>query len=766
MNVFGNLNNLYLQAKKSNKYSNDTLFGRRETDYSSRIGLTLTSSRMASAINRPYSSTIQTTLFNHQKKIVPNIPKKKTAILKTSPNSAVKRLLHEENYFYKNSNKTNKNSKFKSFIELERLYHPKTNMKKNSIMNNIETINNICNDNLNYINTIYLTETNVKKKPSIIRDLVTQTNNDNSLELTNYNYSNHKNADILTKFMNDRLDFSRKEDLKKEYKDRTISAKNKKINIKRESSHQFKEKIRKRRIFKFSLKAKEELCLRTKEKYENEFGYINDKIESFNIWKKLNRDFFSNKIDEYLKFLMYQKSFEKNKVEDLEEEIIRLKNEISRINSKMAKIEVEKSKILRWIFFQIKLKEKKVTLPIYYKLILENINDVNAYYESRTKKLANSLVIKNTENTKTANILTMSVVQKKKDKLKKSIKKPKIFSTFDNSNIPNLKNDLINFLNKKEGKETYKKIKEYKNNLIYNIEEFSDRMSSLQRENLLLIEYNTNLSYKIKDLRNQLNKVTEQNNKIFESYYYNINIKENELSKLKLSFSAMNNIINIFHSLYHYKSLNKKKERSLLFKDEKKKENDEVIHTETMVPQITITKVNKKSKSKSKNKTKKIKKEVLFDKVRNLYNICRTIKFKDQKHYEILKEKEKIFKNFGILFSIFYIEYCVNYLVEYARIFEMNNKDGKKKMRKILFDLEKAHRDEKAEELRNQRLQKHIKLEKEIKRKYNKIILHNRQINIAVKKKKKIVEVRQEKKTPSFEDFIHDNSSEDFNYSH
>ena len=36
-------------------------------------------------------------------------------------------------------------------------------------------------------------------------------------------------------------------------------------------------------------------------------------------------------------------------------EIIRIKNDITRINTKMAKIEVEKSKILRWVYLQIKL---------------------------------------------------------------------------------------------------------------------------------------------------------------------------------------------------------------------------------------------------------------------------------------------------------------------------------------------------------------------------------------------------------------------------
>ena len=360
----------------------------------------------------------------------------------------------------------------------------------------------------------------------------------------------------------------------------------------------------------------------------------------------------------------------------------------------------------------------------------------------------------------------MSVSVKKKDKIKKSIKKNKT-STIENINPPNLKNELINFLNKKEGKEIYKKIKEYKNNLIYTIEEFTDRISSLEREDLRLIEYYTNLKYKIKDLREQYDKVYEQNNKIFGFYYENLRYKENELNRLKINASAMENIVNIFHNLnYYYKGLNKNNERTSLIKDEEKQENEEIIPFQPNLPQITIIKNNNTRGNKSKTKNKKIRKELLFDKVAKLYNMCRAIKFKDTKHYDILREKEKTLKNFGILYSIFCIEYCVNYLVDYARDFELKNKDGKKKMRKILFDIEKAHREEKAEELRNQRISKHIKLEKEIKKKYNKIYLHNRQINIAVKKKKKIIEVKQEKKIPSLDDFLYDNSSEEFNYYH
>lgn len=763
MNIFGNLNNLYLKANKSNKYSNDTLFGRRETEYSSKIKLTTPSSRLTSAINRPYSCTLKVSLTNKSKN---KFNKKNSAFLTTSPKSAVKRLIHEENYFYKNNNKSNNKSKFKSFIEFERYYNPNKTMKKYKNRKNdgiyFNTMTNICNDNLNYINTIYLTETNIKKKPLMTRDLISNTDYDNTSTIANNNYSKHKNADILSKFMKDKITFNRNEVLKTEFKEKMIENKNRKINIKKETAKEYREKLRKEKIFKYSLKSKEELIIRTKEQYQNELGYLNDKIESFKTWKKLNQDFFTDKIDEYLKFLMYQKSYEKNKVEDLLEEIIQLKNDITKINSKMAKIELEKSKILRWIFFQIKLKEKKVVLPSYYITILENLNEINSYYEVKTRKISNSYMIKSPETHRNINNLSPS---KKRDKLKKSVKRPKPSYSLDNSNPPNLKNELIMLLNKTEGKEAYLKIKGYKNHLIYNIDDFNDRISSLERENLRLIVYNTNLNYKIKEMQNQLDKVIEQNNKILDDYNYNLNVKLNELERLKINNTTMENIIKVFHSLNYYKSGNRKTGRTSILINA---ENNEGINPIQNISPITMININTKNKSsknkdKSKNPNKKLSKEMLFIKVDNLFTICQSVKFNDEKHYDILKEKEKVLKNFGILYPIFYIEYCVNYLLTFAQNFENNHKDGKKKMKKILFEIEKTHREEKAEEMRKQRLQKYIKLQKDLYKRYNKVYVPMRQLNIRVKKKKKKIVVKEKKKIPSFEDFIYEDSSDEMN---
>ena len=765
MSIFGNLNNLYLQANKSNKFSNDTLFGRRETEYSSKGMLFGQPSRINSGIKRPYSSTIQVSLFNNDKNKILRRPQKKYSYFKTESKSAFKRLFHEEDYFHKSSRNNNSN-KFKSFIKFERFYNPNNNLKNLKHRKNLSIMSNVCTDNLNYVDTIYLTETNIKKNTITTKDLITNPNYENSLTITNYNYNKHQNADILNKFMKDKIIFNKNEDLKEEYKDKTTKTKNSKINRKRESINEFREKIRQQKLFKFSIQAKEELCIRIKEKYQNELGYITDKIESFNTWKKLDQDFFSNKIDEYLKFLMYQKSYEKNKVEDLLDEIIRLKNDITKINSQMAKIELDKSKILRWIYFQIQLKEKKVTLPSYYNLILENINDINAYYDSKIKKLSNSYFPKSPESNKSIKNLSLSV-NKKKDKMKKSIKKSKVFSGTDSLGTPILKIEIMNLLNKKEGKEAYLRIKEYKNNLIYNLEDFKDRMNSLQRDNLILINYRTELNYKIQELKTQYNKVNEENNKIFEFYNYNLNKKLNELNRLKINNSTMENIIKIFHSLnYYYKNKNKEKTQFIISGNENEDSNDKPI-TEPI--SLTITK-NKPNKSKNKNKkklNKKMAKELLFIKVKNLYNMCKSIKFKEPKHYEILKEKEKIMKNFGVLFYIFYIEYCVNYLIDYSKDFEKNNKDGKKKMRKILFEIEKAHREEKAEELRIQRNQKYINLEKEIKKRYDRVNLQNNKfVEIVVKKKKPKIKVKKENKIPTFEDFVIDDSFEDKNEYH
>jgi len=84
----------------------------------------------------------------------------------------------------------------------------------------------------------------------------------------------------------------------------------------------------------------------------------------------------------------------------------------------------------------------------------------------------------------------------------------------------------------------------------------------------------------------------------------------------------MENIVNVFHNLNYYnKGLNKNNERSSLFKDEEKRENEEIIPFQPNLPQITIIKDTKKRGNKSKKKIKKSKKNYYLIKLLN-YIIC------------------------------------------------------------------------------------------------------------------------------------------------
>ena len=47
-----------------------------------------------------------------------------------------------------------------------------------------------------------------------------------------------------------------------------------------------------------------------------------------------------------------------------------------------------------------------------------------------------------------------------------------------------------------------------------------------------------------------------QKNRISEAYNYNLNIKLNDLNRLKINHTAMENIVNVFKTLYYFKYQN------------------------------------------------------------------------------------------------------------------------------------------------------------------------------------------------------------------
>ena len=745
MTTISFVNSFLNKGRNSGKYSNYTLFNRRETEYSS-IKQKNTSNNISS-IHRPYSSSIKknypsTFAKRHntdtltKSKISNKFSANQSSIYSKKSAKIIKnRRIHIEDYFHKkNKSKLNQENVLESILNLEKYYTPNTSF--NNKMKTIQNVNANININkyfndLNYINQIYLTEANIKK-PLIKKE---KTISYNLFNYDDYNYniyndfSKKQNADILIKFLKDKSSYDSGESLRTEYNDRMINFKRRRINLCREKRDDFLTKTRNKKRDKLALNSKQELYVRINETYQNKLENIRDRISSFEKWKKLNHDFFDRKIGDYLKFLMYKKAYEKNKVEGLIEEIIEIKKELNKISTKITKIELEKNKILRWVYFQIKLKEKKLVLPNHYKLFLENLISIDDYFENgRLKKEKNTEIKQNSNLSDNLNAIMLSPTPRKKQK--RAIMK----TTIDkgNSYNGNLNSELVSFLNKREGKKEFLRIKEYKNQLIYkNAEEFNEALLSIENEDLRLIEYYDYIQDKIYQFKKQLDKEKEE--KINRDNMFNItlNNKLNELRQLKERCISLEISIN-----------SSKKTKS----NNSNNNNKEIIKKRNKSASITI----------KKNQMKKNDKQILISKINKLFNICKLIKFKNKKDYEILDEKRKELKNNEILYYFVYIEYCVNYLVSEIEKFKETHKDGEKILKKIFFEIEKEHRSEKTKELRKQLKEKYIKMEKEIIKRNNKIyFLPNKKLgNVFQIKSGKTFSDNNRNKLPKFEDFI------------
>ena len=746
-----------LKANKSHKYSNDTLFSRRETDYSTLIK-PKNVSNINYSIQRPFSSSIREDTIGsiiHKKgknkllnSFYPNLPKNNKSLTLSNNNSKskIKNKIHVVDYFY-SSNRSKNN--IESMINLEKYYSPNARIYKNKKSRHNK---NILFSDIKYIDKLYLTETNVIK-PQIKKDddLVNFNSfSDYCDEHKLLDYSKHQNADILKQFMNEKSSYNYEETIKKKYNDKIIINKRNRINIIKERINNFMEKTRKQKTDKFALNAKKELYIRMKEVYQNKLEYLEDRINSFENWKKLNHEFFDGKIEDYLKFLMYKKEFEKNKCEEYIQEIMQMKVELNKLVSKMTKIEQEKNNILRWVYFQIKLKERKTILPMYYRNILENINIIEKYYQNKLKKEKSGEIIQytnsnsNSNSNKNININISVSSPKKRYKLKKSNKLLNELTDKKNNKLK-LNDELISFLNKEEGKKEYLRIKEYKNKLIFKTaEEFHDRLLLIEQEDLRLIENNDYSQEKLYKLQKEFDKLMQEKKESNNIYKNTLEKKQNEIQELKNYKISLEEMIKILKESNKYKKeIKKKKSNSLINKGDdiiiKRKNNSE--YTIIKKPIINY-------------------KKLLNIKITKLFDICKQIKMKNPKIYKILEEKKKLLKDNQILFYFIYIEFSINYLLGYFETYKKTHKDGNKTIKNIIVEIEKVHRIEKAEELKRQILDKDIKLEYKINQRNNKIyFLPYKKFYDAPRSKKKEKVIKDDgKNKPKLEDFLYDDN--------
>ena len=466
-------------------------------------------------------------------------------------------------------------------------------------------------------------------------------------------------------------------------------------------------------------KAKTERAKRLEEAHKNQVEFYKDSINSFKNSKKLMENDYMNKIGDYTRFVSSKTEREKIKRSSLRQKIIDYKKDIEHIKAKINKIEIEKKNIIKWIFLQIQMKEKKLQLPEYYKTIITQIEN---------KKSSSSKLFIKQEDKNNLNL------EKKKPNKNLAIKSKEI----NNSKIFNTNGNNEKYIKPQE----YKRILNYKNNLIYKtVEEFKDRLISLEKGNLLLLQYKDILHSQLFKYKNELeniikniNKYSEENKKIDEW--------QREINIIKYIADENEKIISIL---------------------KKKKANNSK---------------NNINKNRDKNKQKKLKNNFLkndtdqykyqnislYKSIYIIYDQCLKVENESLYTQEIsnLVNRKINTKEKEMLLMLEFIELTVDYLKMSINNKTQQNNEIKTFVKKIKADIENKHKIEKAKLQVLLDFQKIKSLEKNVNKRINKIyFLPRRRISLTEFRNKK-AEKKIEKeinKENKIEDFLYNEES-------
>ena len=526
------------------------------------------------------------------------------------------------------------------------------------------------------------------------------------------------------------------------------------------------------------------------ENSKNNFEFLRDKINSLNHMKQIYINQISNKLGEYSKFISKYKEKERINSDLLLNKINILKKEVKNLQNKISKKEYEKVTILKWIYFFIKMKEKKLVLPSYYKKIIEINFD-------RIKEKRKSIVLK-TEDLKLIqdqHKLFFSHEHKghSKDNSNKFLSHVKLSTSgnFENSPITlnnNYNNNKTKYVESKFKKKKLKIVPKStitvkkssiktdflkssrvnSNTQIINVEEninFELKKKSknvfdkLIKDGIDNSEINRIIKYKLfliyntpEELEDRLQELQNENIQLLKQYeisrkkLYAKKIKYDELFEYKIGddYNDLNNRIKQKEMILNQKKI--KYEKLLKqFSDTKKN----LIEKENTIN-------NKQKRRKSCNKKpithESIRKE-LFTKIEKLYELCLN-NIENKNYFEYYRDKSR--KDYIFMLSV--IEF---FIVDLKSKLNFNDKSDLVKydlIRKIKNDIEHKHKIEKGEIVRLKEKENYKMFQEAIEEKTNKILfLQKRRIipvyNLDNMKKKKVI---KHEKILNFEDFMFD----------
>ena len=551
-------------------------------------------------------------------------------------------------------------------------------------------------------------------------------------------------------------------------------------------------KVREFKYFNYLNEQKKEINIITMENSKNNIEFLKDKINSLNKIKNIYSNKISNTLGEYSKFISNYKEKEKINSDILLNQINNIKKEVKNLQNKIAKKEQEKATILKWVYFLIKMKEKKIELPTYYKKIIET--NFPRGIEKR-KTIAPKLEDIKSINDKKKQFFEHhehndNDIDKDKDKDKlhkdhsnKALAHIRLSAVEENvKNGVNDKKTHIESKFKRKSKIVSKGTISFKKSLIkLNFIKFTGINSGHSTNLEESIEANIKLKSAYDKLindgidPNEINRISKY--KLFLIYktpedledrlieFQNENIqllRQYELTRKKLIDKRLK-----------YKTIFENRANSIYGElDEKIKQNEIRLNqvknkNELLLIQCAIAtnrlKAQKKVVNIKQNKSKSLKKKIitqesirreLFVKIENLYELCLN---HFEKPNKFLEYKDKFKKD--IIYMLTVIELFIVYLKSKLNF---NNKSDILKfdlMKRIKNEIEHKHKIEKGEILRSKEKEKFKYLQEIIEEKTNKILFLQKRRIIPVynwDKMKKDRKYSFPEKKLNFEDFMFD----------
>ena len=303
-------------------------------------------------------------------------------------------------------------------------------------------------------------------------------------------------------------------------------------------------------------------------------------------------------------------------------------------------------------------------------------------------------------------------------------------------------NDSINNSNNQNRKEIYEKITNYKNNLIFQTaEEFQDRLSIFEKENLVLLSYNNELNHQLFKYKKELNLLLKDENNI-NSNNYQIKEKEKELENIKNIIKAKIKLISDFKKTEENLEIEFKKER-----DKRKINKKNKIGSNIIIPE-------------QNNNSNKNKNTLLYRKINIIFESCKIIgsKLKYAASILTLVNKKIYTKEKEMIFMLEFIEQTVDYLITNFNYYLNKNEEIQEFIKNIKSDIEKEHKIEKARLQMMIDLQKIKTLKEKVEKRSNKIyFLPSKKIDLnkfKIKKEKVIVD-KDLNRIPTIEDYLY-----------